>query len=557
MWEDGDEQGQRPAVAVSYARNSSKVAQSIRGQLDGNRQWAERVEVRLVAELSDGVSASRYAKRDRDAWAELLTLVPTVDVVLLWEASRGDRTLSSWVSFLDLCREHGTRIHATGHGTTYDPARPRDYRSLAEDGVDAAYESDKTSMRLMRGFAAAAAAGRPSGTVKYGYEREYHPRTGVFVAQREHPEQADVVREIVRRVGKGEAVSGIARDLSRRGVCAPGGPTTYVREITRRVRKGETAAEVGANLVKRGILLSGNGQDPAVIVAEVVDQAAGGRSEPVPLVVIADELVAAGVLNPVVAWKTAGVLELARDKAYLGIRVHRSKTGTVRGYPALWPALVTEAEFHAAARVLTAPDRVKWRGSRPGRATTLLGHIPVCGTCGDRLSAKSDGVYRCCVRANREPLEALVVETLIARITDPKIFRQLRRAGAHDDKAVVTARAEVDRLTAELDTWRRSAIDGKTTPDSLAVIEAGILAKIRTAQRLADKAGIPPVLRDLVDPDTAADHVRAVDIRARWQNITIAAQRAIIKALMTVTVNSAHGRGHNLTNRVEIAWRES
>jgi hypothetical protein len=33
--------------------------------------------------------------------------------------------------------------HQAHDGTTYDPSRPRDYQTLAEDGVDAAYESDK------------------------------------------------------------------------------------------------------------------------------------------------------------------------------------------------------------------------------------------------------------------------------------------------------------------------------------------------------------------------------------------------------------------------------
>src|SRR5438477_13139766 len=108
-------------LAASYGRNSSKIQQAIKGQLAGNRKAAAERAWKIVAELSDGSSASRYATKERDKWAELLALVPSINVVLLWEASRGDRTLGSWVGFLDLCRANGVLIHATGHGSTYDP----------------------------------------------------------------------------------------------------------------------------------------------------------------------------------------------------------------------------------------------------------------------------------------------------------------------------------------------------------------------------------------------------------------------------------------------------
>ena len=99
--------------AVSYARNSVHVTQSMRGQLDTNRAACERYGWSMVAELSDGSSASRYATKTRDNWAELLRLLPEVDVVVFTEASRGDRTLGTWVAFLDRCRDAGTLIHAT------------------------------------------------------------------------------------------------------------------------------------------------------------------------------------------------------------------------------------------------------------------------------------------------------------------------------------------------------------------------------------------------------------------------------------------------------------
>jgi hypothetical protein len=121
-------------------------------------------------------------------------------------------------------------------------------------------------------------------------------------------------------------------------------------------------------------------------------------------------------------------------------------------------------------RVLTAPDRQPYRGARPGRATTLLGHIVYCGWCGGRLA-------------------------------------------------------------------------GKTTPDSLAVIEAGLTAKIREEQRRANKRRLPPSC-GICGPGG--------DVRTRWLAAPLGARRDVIKALVTVTLDGVTGRGPKLTSRVEI-----
>jgi DNA invertase Pin-like site-specific DNA recombinase len=535
--------------AVAYARNSSAKQRSIAAQAADNRAVVERAGWQLAAELSDGSSASRYATKVRANWTALLGMLSDVDVVVLWEASRGDRTLASWVAFLDQCRERGVLIHATGHGSTYDPRKPRDYRNLAEDGVDAAYESDKTSLRLLRGFAAAAANGRPHAHTAYGYERVYHPRTGEFTGQREHPEHAAVVREIVRRIGQGDAVAGVARDLTRRGVPSPAGGAMWVGQIVRRVGKGEPVGEVAANLLKRGVLTPANGtvKGAQTIVTYVVESAAGVDAERQRWYVIAAELVDKGLLNPVTPWNITSVHTICRSRTYLGIRTHRSKTGEVHEYPGDWPALVTEAEHHAAVRVLSAPDRVQYRGVRPGRASSLLGNIAYCGTCGERLAPRANGRYRCCVNIGRDELEQFVTEAVIAGLSSPKLFRQLRHGSDADDKALLAARAEVDRLTDELGRWRQSAVDGQTTPESLAVIEAGITTKIRQAQARAEQATVSPVVRELVSP--------GADIRARWDAASLAARREIVRTLMAVTVHSFHGRSRKITDRVELAWR--
>lgn len=227
---------QQQPRGVIYARQSRNKAKSINDQLDECRADAADCGFNVVQELSDGRSASRYARKQREAWALLLAGVERgqFDVVILWEASRGDRTLTTWSQFLDLCRDRGVKIRVTNDERTYDLDHDSDWRQLASSGVDSAHESAKTSKRIKRGVASAAAAGRPaSGPCPYGYRRLYDPRTGALVGQEQDPQTAPIVVGIIRRVGAGEPVSAITRDLNARGVTPPGGGSTWYRQRVR------------------------------------------------------------------------------------------------------------------------------------------------------------------------------------------------------------------------------------------------------------------------------------------------------------------------------------
>jgi hypothetical protein len=56
-------------------------------------------------------------------------------------------SLIAAAQFLNACRATQTGIYITTHGRLYDMANGRDWRSLAEDGVDSACESEKTFVR--------------------------------------------------------------------------------------------------------------------------------------------------------------------------------------------------------------------------------------------------------------------------------------------------------------------------------------------------------------------------------------------------------------------------
>jgi site-specific DNA recombinase len=192
-----------------------------------------------LTEYAESGSASRYTTRVRPEWGRLQDDVRAgrLDVVCLWEPSRGGRELEAWAAFLNIARAAGCQVYVTSHHQLYDLHRARDWRSLAEDGVDSAYESDKTSLRVRRAYANAYAAGRPMGRAAYGYLRRYGPHREP--EQYPDPETAPIVREIIGRIAASEAISAIVAHLFARGIVSPTGQPRWARNsVIRLVKDG-------------------------------------------------------------------------------------------------------------------------------------------------------------------------------------------------------------------------------------------------------------------------------------------------------------------------------
>jgi DNA invertase Pin-like site-specific DNA recombinase len=243
--------------AVIYCRVSKdkRDRASVQQQEDESRLAVAALGWTVAEILIDNdVSASRHARKEREFYPALLQLLRDgkADVLVLWETSRGDRDNTRWSALLDLCRDQGVKIHVVAHQRTYDLNVPRDWKELANDGVDNAYASEETRMRILRDVRANAVKGLPHGKLPYGYTRTYTDRK-VFIAQVEQPEQAGVVRECGRRVAAGESLYSIAQDLNERAIPAPRGghwiPTQIKRLVTnpryvgQRVHQGVVVGE--------------------------------------------------------------------------------------------------------------------------------------------------------------------------------------------------------------------------------------------------------------------------------------------------------------------------
>lgn len=226
-----------PKQAGVYARQSLGKAKSIAEQLAAGVAVCSENGWTLAWKYSDGSSASRYARSIRDDWSRVLADIGAgkLSILILWESSRGDRNLTTWSGLLDECRAKGVQIYVISDERLYDPRKGADWKALATAGVDGAAESDKISIRVKRGHAGAAAAGRPShGRTPFGYVRRYDPSTGELVGQEIDPTTAPIVREIFTRISKGEAVSMIVKDFNERQVPTPGAVQWYrvrIRDI--------------------------------------------------------------------------------------------------------------------------------------------------------------------------------------------------------------------------------------------------------------------------------------------------------------------------------------
>lgn len=226
-----------------YGRESKDKQKSIDSQIAESREAALEHGWDIVAEYTDGVSASRFGTKVRRGWKRLLVDLDAgaLDVVIAWEPSRADRDLETWVSFVAKCRARGVRIHVTGDGDTLDPANPSHWQRLIHGGVDAAMESEKISRRVLRGVSAAAVSGGFHGDTPYGYERiivgerptPHGPKP--VKEQRPHPGTAPVVREIFERIARQDPIVHVVADLNQRGVPAPGGGATWHRATIRKL----------------------------------------------------------------------------------------------------------------------------------------------------------------------------------------------------------------------------------------------------------------------------------------------------------------------------------
>lgn len=252
-------------IGREYLRVSASGERSIPEQHEDNSRAAGREGVTLGQPYQDQGSASRYARRSRDDFDRLIDDLKNdqfgAQLLWLWESSRGSRRVGEWVTLIELCEERSVCVFVTTHGRAYDPADPRDRRSLLEDAVDSEYESAKISTRTRRGIDANAREGKPHGICPFGYAREYEIRRGKRVPIRQYPDPVEqpLVEELFKRVRAGIPFNEIEGDWAKREVVGRRGKplsaetlrdlVTHVCYIGLRVTKDRTVKAAWDRLI--------------------------------------------------------------------------------------------------------------------------------------------------------------------------------------------------------------------------------------------------------------------------------------------------------------------
>ncbi len=179
-------------------------------------------------------SRSAFAGKDRPAWRDLLAacVEGRVDAVVAWRDDRLWRDVVEERQVGAMLAEHGVELIAFANGRTYRPSDVDDQLTSGLHALVAEHESAVKAVRVRRALEQRAHAGRwRGGTRPYGYRRptptEVEDGTAEAGTLIVVEAEAEVLREVARRVLAGEPVAAVASDLAARGVPTSTGRGTW------------------------------------------------------------------------------------------------------------------------------------------------------------------------------------------------------------------------------------------------------------------------------------------------------------------------------------------
>lgn len=471
------------------------------------RRLAGRLGWDVVIVLTDN-DTSAYSGKPRPQYEQMLEMLRSgeADAVLALAPTRLYRRIGDALGFLDLVSELDLAVQTVKAGR-YDLTTADGRRDARRAAVDNQYESELISERVKDAKAENLAAGSYRGGPRpYGYEAD-----GMTIRESE----AKFIRSAIEAVIGGESLRSIASEMAKAGA----------RTVERRYRQPD-----------------------------------GTRGEPESR-----------------EWEPEQLRKMLLRARNAGLIEHN---GEVVG-KAQWDGVLDEETWRAAADILENPER---RTTTGNARKWLGGGLFLCGVCGGPLKASSAGsrernkatgqagefqaAYRCRNAGTAAHVTRLVVlvdrmveDTAIERLSRPDAVERLLPAETSGptrrdlDAAANTLRAKLDSITDDY------SADLITRKQMLEMTEA-------TRRRLAE-----------VTEQMAARSTRSVLaslplgtslIAEQWPGYHLDKKRAIIDALMTVTVLPAkRGRpagfkpdpgGRRRTyfdpNSVKIEWKE-
>jgi DNA invertase Pin-like site-specific DNA recombinase len=479
-----------PAVLV-YARQSKDNKSSISQQEELGRGRAEDEGWTIREVHKDGEGASRYSAKQRKEWPKVLAALaqPEVNILWLWESSRGDRKLATWAGMLDRCREFNVRIYVETHERLYNLNNPRDWKTLAEDGVTSQSETDWTSDRVCRAVRANAKQGKVHGRIPYGYRREYginEKGKRILVRQYADPSEAAVIKSIFIGIQQGKSLRSMAAELNEREI-----PTVTGTAWTPQRLRDIALAPVYAG--KR----------------QHVPGATSGHARRQEEVQMYDGI-----------WE--GIVSVAQFND-----VHR---------------LLTDPK-----RRTSRPGRAKHLLSMIATCDVCEGVLIA------RFSRVESGEYICrnksCVRVPKDELDDFIEDLMLEILAKPDEYRHLADGDGNDEQ-VQTARDEVAAVQAHYDDLKDLTRTRRMTASAFADMEPGVLEDLARATKRATELETPSQLRTLLgDFEVGQDlHKKVRDMTPVARRTLV----RLLFARIAVKRSPSAGHRSAMTDRVDV-----
>jgi DNA invertase Pin-like site-specific DNA recombinase len=450
---------------------------------------------------SGRMPGSTRAGKKRPAFLRMVRDIKAgkLDAICVWDADRLVRHPRELEDIIDLADIHGLEL-ATVSGGDFDLSTPTGRANARMKGVFARQEMEQKAMRQKDANGKRVPDERapwwPTRPFGYDAARDYtaDPENGVwwtvkraknqppvFNPIRKHPTEAKLVVAAYRRFNTGTTVRTIATGWNAKGIKTPLG-NRWTGVTVRALLLAARNASFERGRVGKGI--------------------------------------------------RRYTVEGRDDKGRV-TKVEHEVEGT-------WPALVSRAVWEQAVRKLEDPRRR--RGTDSGRKYLLSG-IALCGLCGKPLgctmSSRGTRQYACvhCHRINRagEKLDALIIETVVRRLSKPDAVNLLRPAvDPVDAQELEAERAALqDKLVAL----------GKEYATAPAVFRQSALNEIQ--QQLA---AIDAQLQDPGQAEIFEGVIGAKDVRKAFTGLDLGRRRTIVSALMTVTVKPVGKRSGAVFN---------
>lgn len=202
--------------AVIYARYSSSRQRdvSIEQQVNACRKYADENDMSILRVYDD--HAMTGTNDNRPAFRQMIadSVKREFDFVIVYTLDRFSRDRYDSAVHKHTLKENGVRVLSAMEHITDDPTG-----ALMESILEgfAEYYSKELSQKIRRGIRSNAEKGLVIGPLPYGYKKSDDGRYEI------NPAEAEIVREIYRRVDAGEHQTDIQADLNARGLVTRNG----------------------------------------------------------------------------------------------------------------------------------------------------------------------------------------------------------------------------------------------------------------------------------------------------------------------------------------------